>query len=81
MWRRNVRILEFNGVTGEPAHVYQPGYPLLCGIRDLCKQWKFAFAAGAHNRKQGHMPTGLLGMWKLIRSHRNKDWFEVDEID
>lgn len=77
---KNIRILEFNGVTGEPAHVYQPSYPLLRGLRDLCGQWKHAFATGAQNRTKGHQPTGMLGIWKVIRSHRNKDWFEVDEI-
>jgi|FLMP01.1.fsa_nt_emb hypothetical protein len=46
---KNIKILEFNGVTEEPAHVYQPGYPLFKGIADLCRQWKFAYEAGAQN--------------------------------
>lgn len=76
---RNIRILEFNGVTAEPAHVYQPGYPLLRGIRDLCQQWRFAYAAGNRNRAAGHRPTGLLELWGIVRSHRRKQWFEADE--
>ena len=75
---KNIRILEFNGVTGEPAHVYQPGYPLLRGIRDLCGQWKFAFAAGNQNRARAIHPTSLAGLWKIIRRHRTKDWFDTD---
>ncbi|MFK7910426.1 MAG: VTT domain-containing protein [Akkermansiaceae bacterium] len=75
---KNIRILEFNGVTGEPAHVYQPGYPLLHGIRDLCRQWKFAFVAGKQNRQNGHIPTSIGGLLSLIRRHRQKEWFDVD---
>ena len=75
---KNIRILEFNGVTGEPAHVYQPGYPLLRGILDLCRQWKYAFSTGHQNRAQGHRPTNLLEIWRIVKQHRNKAWFDID---
>jgi len=77
---KNIKILEFNGVTGEPAHVYQPGYPLFKGIADLCRQWKFAYEAGAQNRKNGHKVTGLGEFLEVVREHRAKDWFEVDDL-
>lgn len=75
---KNIRILEFNGVTAEPAHVYQPGYPLFRGLRDLCTQWYFAFKAGSLNRARGYSPTPLSEVCCIARSHREKDWFDVD---
>jgi len=74
---KHLKILELNGVTGEPAHVYQPGYPLWRGIADLCQQWKFAYTAGAQNRDNGHHVTSLGEILKIIQAHRAKDWYEV----
>ena len=50
---RDLVILELNGVTGEPAHVYQPGYPWWKGMRDLCRHWRRACEIGAANRRAG----------------------------
>jgi len=77
---KNIKILELNGVTGEPAHVYQPGYPLFRGIADLCRQWKFAYEAGSQNRRLGQKVTSLSEFFKVVRQHRSKDWFEVDDL-
>ena len=35
---QGIRVLEFNGVTGEATHVYQPGYPWWKGIRDRARR-------------------------------------------
>ena len=36
---RNMKILEFNGVNSEPAHVYDPDYGILNRYRDFYRQW------------------------------------------
>ncbi|MCP5537124.1 MAG: VTT domain-containing protein [Akkermansiaceae bacterium] len=77
---KNIKILEFNGVTGEPAHIYQPGYPVWRGITDLCRAWRFAYEAGAQNRARGHQPARLAELFTVIREHRGKNWFEVDDL-
>ena len=78
---RNIRILEFNGVTGEPAHVYQPGYPLYRGIIDLCRQWQFAYRAGHQNRAKGHRVSSIGELIDIVRAHRAKQWFDAEELE
>ncbi|MFK7742206.1 MAG: VTT domain-containing protein, partial [Planctomycetota bacterium] len=57
---RGIEILEFNGVTGEAAHVYQPGYPWHRGVGDMMAHMRRASRVGAHNRRQhGHKPATL----------------------
>ena len=75
---QGIRVLEFNGVTGEPAHVYQSGYPLLRGWWDLCAHWRAACARGAFNRSRGHRPTSAWGLLKLIGAMRRRPPFDAD---
>jgi len=46
-------ILEVNGVTSEPGHVYHPGSSLLRGWRTLARQWRTACEIGAENARRG----------------------------
>jgi membrane protein DedA with SNARE-associated domain len=46
-------ILELNGVTSEPGHVYHPGAPLSAGWRALAGQWRMAYEIGAANLRAG----------------------------
>ena len=36
---RDFKVLEFNGVNSEPAHVYDPAYPVWRKYRDYYRQW------------------------------------------
>ena len=38
-----VKIMELNGVLGEPVHVYDPGYNFIKAYRDLFAQWKIIY--------------------------------------
>jgi len=73
-------VLELNGVTGEPVHIYQPGFPWRQGIRDLCRHWKQACEIGALNRARGPRPTPLRRPMAVIRLHRRHQWFEADDL-
>ncbi len=77
---RNLVILELNGVTGEPIHVYHPGYPWWKGMRDLCRHWKRACEIGAANRARGAKATSLRGLLALASAHRRQMWFEADSL-
>ncbi|MEC9054695.1 MAG: hypothetical protein VX633_05285, partial [Verrucomicrobiota bacterium] len=77
---RGLVILEFNGVTGEPIHVYQPGYPWRKGVRDLCRHWSLACEIGAAHRRMGVEPGSLHELWRLVRAHRKRAWFEADDL-
>jgi membrane protein DedA with SNARE-associated domain len=75
---RGVRVIEFNGVTGEPAHVYQPGYPLWRGIYDLCAHWAAACRRGAANRTRGaRAPATVAELLELVRAVRARPSFEA----
>ncbi len=37
------KVMEFNGIGAEPAHIYDPAYPILDKYRDIYNQWKVIF--------------------------------------
>lgn len=76
---REIVVLELNGVMGEPAHIYQPGYPWWRGIRDLCRHFRLAAEIGKACCDRGIDPPELGDLLDLIRQHREKDYLEVDE--
>jgi hypothetical protein len=49
----NVIILELNGCGAEPAHIYQPGFPLLKAIRVLIRHMKDMFEVSMQNHRRG----------------------------
>ncbi len=53
---QGLQVLEFNGVSGEAAHLYDPKASLWQAYRTLADQWKTAFSVGARFRDQG-VPT------------------------
>ncbi|MBK8978543.1 MAG: hypothetical protein IPM29_21815 [Planctomycetes bacterium] len=73
-----MRVLELNGVTGEPAHVYQPGYPVRRGLRDLRDHWRAACATGAANVAAGRAtPMSFWRLLALIPAVRRRVRFEA----
>lgn len=72
-----IRVLEFNGVTGEPAHVYQPGYAYWRGVRDMIAHWRAACATGDANAKRGHRPAPVRSLWRLLGELRRRPRFEA----
>ncbi len=49
----DLQVLEVNGVTSEPAHLYHPGTPLIQGLAGFCEHWTRAFALGRENLSRG----------------------------
>jgi hypothetical protein len=46
-------ILELNGVTSEPTHVYDPSCSFAEGVRALARSWRLAFDIGAAHAAAG----------------------------
>jgi membrane protein DedA with SNARE-associated domain len=65
------QVLELNGVTAEPTHIYDPAVSIRPAYRALASQWRMAFEIGAVNRMLGAQPmrlTDFLGLvWKRLR--------------
>lgn len=73
-----IEVLEFNGVTGEAAHVYQPGYPWWRGVRDIVCHMRRAVAIGAHNRRSGHRPARLRELVAVLFQAWRRPAFEAE---
>lgn len=54
---RDIRVLEFNGTSSDPAHIYQPGYSLLRAYRDMAYHWGIMHRISRQNRKAGYAPV------------------------
>lgn len=76
---RGIAVLEFNGVTGEAAHVYQPGYPWHRGVLDMIAHLRRASRIGAHNRRSGHAPATFGQLWDVVRTAIRRPKFEAGQ--
>jgi hypothetical protein len=64
---KNIRILELNGATSEPGHVYDPNYRLWKAYRDIMDNMRIVADISAVNMQHGFKPTPLR---KLIQTAR-----------
>lgn len=58
-------VLEFNGVSSEPAHIYQPGRPLWKAYRDVVRHWRVIAAISRRLARQG-VPAAE---WRSLFTH------------
>jgi hypothetical protein len=58
-------VIELNGVTSEPTHIYDPAVSLVDAYRALFSQWSLAFAIGAENTRAGARVTPA---WSLLHA-------------
>ncbi len=56
---KNIRVLEFNGTSSDPAHIYQPGYSLLKAYRDIFYHWGVMYRIAKQNRRAGFRPESF----------------------
>ncbi|MDW7691711.1 hypothetical protein R9C00_16805 [Flammeovirgaceae bacterium SG7u.111] len=50
---KNIKILELNGVSSEPAHIYDPSMNLITAYRDLFQHAKIIWKVGKRNHELG----------------------------
>jgi hypothetical protein len=55
----NIKVMELNGVLGEPAHVYDPSVGAWRAYRDFWRHWRLIFEVSQANRKRG-VPVATL---------------------
>jgi membrane protein DedA with SNARE-associated domain len=65
----DLAIVELNGVTSEPTHIYDPSYSLFNAWRALCAHWTLVFEIGAANRANGHQPATVGRLLRLAAEH------------
>lgn len=67
---KNLNILELNGLTGEPANLYDSKHSVRQGRQILRNHWRDAYAIAAHNVAQGASVASYRELWKLWRQSR-----------
>lgn len=73
--KREFKILEVNGVGGEPTHIYDPNTSLIKAWRDLCFTWRVASRIAQINFSEGvNKPTFLeaRSLWRSYVSYRSE---------
>jgi hypothetical protein len=68
-----IKILELNGVTSEPGHIYDPSFSLRKAYSEIAKSMKVMFRVSKANIDLGVKVTPTLTMVKLIRAHFNRN--------
>ncbi|MDL5047367.1 hypothetical protein QQ054_15215 [Oscillatoria amoena NRMC-F 0135] len=53
LYRGDVKILELNGCGAEPAHIYEPNFPLFKAWRTLFRHWDEMYRISKENKKRG----------------------------
>ena len=74
------KVIEVNGASSEPAHVYHPGTPYLTGLRTFCRAWRRMCQLGEANVEAGAAylkPSELAALaWREAGLRRGIDWPE-----
>jgi hypothetical protein len=66
---KNIRIMELNGVSSEPGHIYDPKNTLWAAYRDLAQHWKIIADISIQQQRRGIMPVPFGILWKVVKGH------------
>lgn len=58
LYEGDIKVLELNGCGAEPAHIYDPDFPLLKAVNTLILHWRSIFEIARQNEGKGirHLP-------------------------
>ncbi|WP_088124919.1 ATP-grasp domain-containing protein [Roseivirga misakiensis] len=77
---QNIKILELNGVTSEPGHIYDPKFNLFRAYKDTMLSMKTSCLVSIENMKQGAKVTPFWEMFRLLRTHFSSDEISQNEL-
>ncbi|MCU0467896.1 MAG: hypothetical protein MUF58_04775 [Arcicella sp.] len=66
---KNIRIMELNGVSSEPGHIYDPKNTLWAAYRDLARHWKIIADISIQQQKRGIKTVPVSTLWGVVREH------------
>lgn len=66
---KNIKIMELNGVSSEPGHIYDPKNTLFAAYRDLAHHWKIIADISIQQQREGIMPVPFGVLWKVVKEH------------
>lgn len=68
--RGEFKVMEFNGVAAEPAHIYDPRIPILEKYRILYRHWKIIFNIYKQQRALGIKPMSFKEAVAALKRYR-----------
>jgi len=66
---KDIVILELNGVSSEPAHLYDPSYKLLRAYYDIACHMKIIYRIARENYRKGYKRASVVTFLKDLRRH------------
>ncbi len=66
---KNIKIIELNGANSEPAHIYDPDYPIFKAYKEITKHMKLIYEISTENRKLGFKPEPFSMVLKGLYEH------------
>ena len=63
------KVLEFNGVASEPAHIYDPSYPTWKAYRDIFRHWKIIYQISRVQLTKGVKPMTIREAARSLREY------------
>lgn len=70
---KNIKILELNGISSEPAHIYAPRYSLWKAWQALFKHWRMVYEIAAANEQLGYRKLGFRKLIQQLRIQETSD--------
>lgn len=67
--RGEFKVMELNGVFGEPAHVYDPSFGMWRAYRDFYRHWRLLFDLNRAQVRRGIHPTPHREAWQHVRQY------------
>jgi len=67
--RSEFKVMELNGVFGEPAHVYDPSFGMWRAYRDFYRHWRILFELSRAQVRLGVQPTSHGEALRIIRGY------------
>lgn len=70
---QHIKVLELNGAGAEPAHIYQPGFPIWKAWRVLLNHWRIMFDISRENHRRGIAYMSLreaVRTWQRIQTNK-----------
>ncbi|WP_421919948.1 hypothetical protein [Marinifilum sp.] len=54
---KNIKVIELNGTNSEPAHIYDPDFPLFKAYKEIIKHMRLIYDISMENRQLGIQPN------------------------
>ena len=66
----DIKILEFNGITAEPIHIYDNSLGYLKSLLSFLNSWKYLYKISNYNKLRGIQPIKHVEMLRKLRLRR-----------